>query len=222
MGRTLEELIEELREQGVSEKTLKAMEIIKREFFVINKEEAYLNEALPFLNQTTSQPLVIANIIDQLNLTKEDVVIEAGTGSGYQTCLLALLSKKVYSFEIDKQIYNKGKENILNFIKHHPHLELKMTLYHKDIFNAENILLNILKEEGKIDKVVFSFSIKEIPRFFLEKSSSKEVNNPITIIAPIDEDQKYQKLKKIIKQHDKIIIRDLGYVSFVKERRENY
>lgn len=216
MKRTLEELLEELKEKGVSPKTLEAMRIIKREFFVINKEEAYLNEALPFLNQTTSQPLVIANIIDELNLTKEDIVIEAGTGSGYQTCLLALLSQKIHSFEIDKQIYHKGKENILNFLKQHPQLELKITLHHKDIFNSENILLNILKEEGKIDKVVFSFSIKEIPKFFI-----KEVNNPITIIAPIDENQKYQKLKKITKQKDKITIKDLGYVSFVKERREN-
>ncbi|MFN3995985.1 MAG: hypothetical protein ACK4GR_05605, partial [bacterium] len=80
MKRTLEELLEELKDKGVSEKTLNAMRIIKREYFVINKEEAYLNEALPFLNQTTSQPLVIANIIDELDLTEEDVVIEAGTG----------------------------------------------------------------------------------------------------------------------------------------------
>lgn len=221
MKRTLEELLEELKDKGVSEKTLNAMRIIKREYFVINKEEAYLNEALPFLNQTTSQPLVIANIIDELDLTEEDVVIEAGTGSGYQTCLLALLSKKVHSFEIDKQIFEKGKENILNFIKQHPHLKMKITLYRKDIFNADDILINILKEEGKIDKVVFSFSIKEIPKFFL-----KEINNPITIIAPMEENQpnknqKYQKLKKIIKQNNKIITKDLGYVSFVKERREN-
>ncbi|MFN3478472.1 MAG: protein-L-isoaspartate O-methyltransferase family protein, partial [bacterium] len=135
MKRTLEELLEELKDKGVSEKTLNAMRIIKREYFVINKEEAYLNEALPFLNQTTSQPLVIANVIDELDLTTEDVVIEAGTGSGYQTCLLALLSKKVHSFEIDKQIFEKGKENILNFIKQHPHLKMEITLYRKDIFN---------------------------------------------------------------------------------------
>lgn len=212
MKKTLEELIQELKEKGVSDKTLEAMKIIKREFFVINKEEAYLNEALPFLTQTTSQPLVIANIIDELELNKEDIVIEAGTGSGYQTCLLALFSKKVYSFEIDPLIYNKAKENIEDFIKINPTIKLHIELYRLDIFNSQKIIENIIKKEGKINKVVFSFAIKEIPQFLLKNTN--------IIIAPIDEDQKYQKLKKIINKEGKITVKDLGYVSFVRERRE--
>ncbi|MCS7244058.1 MAG: rRNA adenine N-6-methyltransferase family protein [Candidatus Calescibacterium sp.] len=211
-NRTLDELIEELRKYNISDRTLEAMKVVKREFFVLNKEEAYFNEALPFFSQTTSQPLVIANIIDELELTKEDIVLEVGTGSGFQTCLIALLAKKVYSFEIDDEIYKAAKENIAGFMQHNPHIKLDIHLYRMDIFKSQRVIDDIIKLENRIDKVVFSFAIKKIPDFILKK-----VN---VVIAPIDESDRYQKLIKMIRKGTGFVSKDLGYVSFVKARME--
>ncbi|MCS6954889.1 MAG: hypothetical protein NZM44_00830 [Candidatus Calescibacterium sp.] len=211
-NRTLGELIEELRKCNISERTLEAMMVVKREFFVLNKEEAYFNEALPFFSQTTSQPLVIANVIDELELTKDDIVLEVGTGSGFQTCLIALLSKRVYSFEIDDEIYGAAKENIARFMQHNPDIKLDIHLYRMDIFKSQGVIDEIIRLESRIDKAVFSFAIKKIPDFILKK-----VN---VIIAPIDESDRYQKLKKMIRKGSGFISKDLGYVSFVKARTE--
>ncbi len=209
---TLEELIKELAKYKVSSKTLEAMKIIKREYFVEDKKKAYLNEALPFYSQTTSQPLVIANVIDNLELNKEDVVIEAGTGSGFQTCLLAFFSKKVFSFEIDEIIFNAAQKNIQNFMEINKDLDLKIELIKGNIFKSEKLINQIIETEGKIDKVVFSFAIKKIPDIF--------VKNAKIIIAPIEENNNYQKLKKIVIKDGKIFEKDLGLVSFVKQREE--
>ncbi|MEN3014573.1 MAG: rRNA adenine N-6-methyltransferase family protein [bacterium] len=210
MSRTLEQLINELRKYGITEKTLEVFKVIKREWFVEDKEQAYLNEALPFFGQTTSQPLVIANIIDELELSKQDIVLEVGTGSGFQTCLIAYLAFKVYSFEIDHLIYKKAIENISYCQSIIPNLNIEVI--RKDIFNSYQEIQEIIRQEGRIDKAVFSFSINKIPTFI-----SESIN---LIIAPIDINQKYQKLQKIIRQGDKTIVKDLGYVSFVKARRE--
>lgn len=209
---TLEDLIEELRQHRVSQKTLEAMRIIKREFFVVNKEEAYLNEALPFYSQTTSQPLVIANVIDALELTNQDIVLEVGTGSGFQTCLIAFFAQEVHSFEIDPEIYQVAKQNIEKFLSSNPNLKMNIELYRKDIFKAKDTLDEIQKIHGRIDKAVFSFAIKEIPTFIQDKIN--------LIIAPIEESGNYQKLKKIEKKEEGIFIKDLGYVSFVRARTE--
>lgn len=209
---TLEDLIEDLKGHGVSQRTLEGIRIVKREFFVINKEEAYLNEALPFYSQTTSQPLVIANIIDALELTEQDIVLEFGTGSGFQTCLIALWAQKVYSFEIDPEIYKAAVQNIEKFLSLNPNLKLNIKLYRKDIFKAQDTIDEIRKIDGRIDKAVFSFAIEEVPPFIQDKIS--------LIIAPIDENRNYQKLKKIVRKENGFFSMDLGYVSFVKARRE--
>lgn len=130
--KTLDQLIKELKKEGISEKVLKAIALIKREYFVLKeyKNLAYENEALPFIKgQTTSQPLVIANIIDELQLDSNDVVLEIGTGSGWQTLLLAFFSFKVITFEVDKDILSLGINNIKNFIQSYPDFEL---LYKKN------------------------------------------------------------------------------------------
>jgi protein-L-isoaspartate(D-aspartate) O-methyltransferase len=217
MKRQLEDLIRELKKYGIREDILDGFRIVKREYFVENKDDAYLNEALPFLGQTTSQPLIIAEIIQALELNEDDIVLEAGTGSGFQTCLLALFSKKIYSFEIDHLILKKAKENIQNFINTQPQiksLKEKITLINSNILSSENFINSIFKKEGKIDKCLFSFAITKVPNFIL-----KLVN---VTIAPIDEGQEYQTLKKFVKKEDKILVYSLGKVSFVKVRGGNY
>ena len=93
-------LILELRELGISDsKTLSALEKIPRETFIPKtfRNQAYENIALPIAEeQTISQPLVVALMTEALDLTKSHKVLEIGTGSGYQTSILSVLSRRIY------------------------------------------------------------------------------------------------------------------------------
>jgi protein-L-isoaspartate(D-aspartate) O-methyltransferase len=62
---------------------------------------AYLDRPLPIgYDKTISQPFIVALMTDLLQVGSQDVVLEIGTGLGYQTAILAALARKVYSFEI--------------------------------------------------------------------------------------------------------------------------
>ncbi len=97
------ELIMALRSEGIVDKAvLGALERIPREQFVTVDfgKRAYENRALPIAcGQTISQPLVVAMMTESLCLTPRLKVLEVGTGSGYQTAILSLLSRRVYTVE---------------------------------------------------------------------------------------------------------------------------
>ncbi len=81
---------------------LKAMNEIPREEFIPNqyKYEAYSDGPLPIgMGQTISQPYIVALMTQVLKLKSDNEVLEIGTGSGYQTAILAKLVKKVYTIE---------------------------------------------------------------------------------------------------------------------------
>jgi protein-L-isoaspartate(D-aspartate) O-methyltransferase len=85
------------------ERVLAAIERIPRERFVppALKEDADANRPLPIgWGQTISQPFIVAYMTEALQLSGEEGVLEVGTGSGYQTALLSLLAREVYSIEI--------------------------------------------------------------------------------------------------------------------------
>ena len=76
---------------------LNAILKIKREDFVLDKDEAYLDIALPILKgQTISQPYTVAFQSQLLEVKKEHKILEIGTGSGYQTAVLCTMGAKVY------------------------------------------------------------------------------------------------------------------------------
>jgi protein-L-isoaspartate(D-aspartate) O-methyltransferase len=97
------QLIMELRRQGVNDTdVLSAIETTPREMFVpeIFQDRAYENNALPIeAGQTISQPYVVAFMTEALNLSPKHRVLEIGTGSGYQTTILAQLAKRVFTIE---------------------------------------------------------------------------------------------------------------------------
>ncbi|MCM2344617.1 MAG: protein-L-isoaspartate(D-aspartate) O-methyltransferase [Alphaproteobacteria bacterium] len=96
-------LILKLREQGITEMdVLEAIERVPREIFVppVMRDRAYEDIALPIgRGQTISQPSVVALMTRALELSNRHTVLEIGTGSGYQTCILAWLARRVYSIE---------------------------------------------------------------------------------------------------------------------------
>jgi protein-L-isoaspartate(D-aspartate) O-methyltransferase len=93
----------QLRERGIRDpRILEAMMRIPRHKFVpeISKSVAYEDHPVPIAeNQTISQPFIIAVSLQALGLQGSESVLEVGTGSGYQTALLAVLAREVYSIE---------------------------------------------------------------------------------------------------------------------------
>jgi protein-L-isoaspartate(D-aspartate) O-methyltransferase len=97
------QLIMTLRGQGIGDATvLSALESVPRELFVppALRQHAYENASLPIaLDQTISQPYVVARMTEALRLTGRERVLEIGCGSGYQAAVLTYLCRRVYSME---------------------------------------------------------------------------------------------------------------------------
>jgi protein-L-isoaspartate(D-aspartate) O-methyltransferase len=101
-------LVMHLRSLGIADtRVLAAMEKVPRELFVpaAMQDQAYEDIALPIgRGQTISQPFVVATMTQALEVGDRDKVLEIGTGSGYQTCILAHLCRRVYSIERHKPL----------------------------------------------------------------------------------------------------------------------
>jgi protein-L-isoaspartate(D-aspartate) O-methyltransferase len=109
-------LVETLREKGIKDlAVLRAVDITPRHLFVPTgvRHRAYEDSALPIGNgQTISQPSIHARYLEILRLTGREKVLEVGTGSGYQTVLLAHLAAQVFSIERIAPLLQGARENI--------------------------------------------------------------------------------------------------------------
>jgi protein-L-isoaspartate(D-aspartate) O-methyltransferase len=110
------QLLMELRKQGIGDtRVLAAMERVPRENFVAEQflKHAYDNIALPITQgQTISQPYVVAYMTEALKLTDRMKVLEIGTGSGYQTAVLARLSRRVYTVERYRSLLTTAEKRL--------------------------------------------------------------------------------------------------------------
>src|SRR6516165_12680546 len=100
---------------ALDERVLRAMAKVPRhEFVPIEvKPYAYLNRPLPIgFDKTISQPLMVAVMTDLLELTPDDMVLEIGTGLGYQSAVLAELSGKVYTVEIIDELAQQAEQRL--------------------------------------------------------------------------------------------------------------
>lgn len=115
----------QIERRGVKDdRVLHAMREVPRHEFVPNhlKKYAYADEPLPIgEDQTISQPYIVAYMTEYLRLGEEDIVLEIGTGSGYQAAVLAEIADTVYTIEIvdvlakraEKTLERLGYENVL-------------------------------------------------------------------------------------------------------------
>jgi protein-L-isoaspartate(D-aspartate) O-methyltransferase len=105
---------EQLVARGIkNEVVLKSMRSVKRHLFVPERyrQYAYDDGALPIgLDQTISQPYIVAYMTEAVNPTKGMKVLEIGTGSGYQAAVLAEIVKEVYTIEYFDDLANNAKE----------------------------------------------------------------------------------------------------------------
>ena len=115
--RTRERLLGRLLEQGISD--MRVLDVIRstpRHIFLDEalSHRAYEDVALPIgHNQTISQPYIVARMTEViLDSGPTDRVLEVGTGCGYQTSVIAQLSKSVYSVERIKPLLDKAKKNL--------------------------------------------------------------------------------------------------------------
>jgi protein-L-isoaspartate(D-aspartate) O-methyltransferase len=106
-------LVKILEKKGIkSPQVLAAINKVPRHFFFENAllEHAYQDKAFPIgEGQTISQPYTVAFQTEKLEIKPGDKVLEIGTGSGYQACILMELGAKVYTIEYNRVLYEKTR-----------------------------------------------------------------------------------------------------------------
>src|SRR6201985_1029348 len=107
-------LVEELKKKGIEDvQVLNAIGKVTRHFFFDETfwNQAYKDIAFPIgEGQTISHPYTVAYQTELLHIKKGDKVLEIGTGSGYQTCILMELGAKVYTIERQEKLYERTKQ----------------------------------------------------------------------------------------------------------------
>ncbi|WP_243469226.1 protein-L-isoaspartate(D-aspartate) O-methyltransferase [Paraburkholderia sp. PGU19] len=100
---------------AIDSRVLAAMDRVPRHQFVPPGEErnAYENRPLPIgYGQTISQPYIVAMMTDLMMIKPTDVVLEVGTGSGYQAAILSTLAREVYTIEIIEPLGKAAQERL--------------------------------------------------------------------------------------------------------------
>lgn len=195
------QLIEILKEKGIKDNNvLEAINAIPRHFFLDPAFEriAYEDRAFPITaGQTISQPYTVAYMTELLEVKKYDKVLEIGTGSAYQACVLAEVGATVYTIERQKELYDFiGK---FFFINNYPTIKR----FYGDGYQG-------LKGYAPFDKVIVTAAAPYIPEKLVEQLK------PGGIMAiPVGADSG-QKMIRITKDKEGNINEEtLGDFSFV-------
>jgi len=147
-------LVEELITKGITDKAvLDAIGKIPRHIFLDSSLDnlAYIDKALPIgCDQTISQPYTVAFQTQLLELKKTDKVLEIGTGSGYQTCVLSEISTRVYSIERHKPLHIRASSVI------------KLLKYNSRCFFGDGY--KGLVQFSPFDKILVTCGAQELPK----------------------------------------------------------
>ncbi|MHA1569077.1 MAG: protein-L-isoaspartate(D-aspartate) O-methyltransferase [Alphaproteobacteria bacterium] len=190
----------QLRRRGIKdERVLEAMATIPREAFILEKlwPEAYADRPLPIGNgQTISQPYMVAIMTETLQLQGHEKVLEIGTGSGYQTAILAALADRVFSIERIRALGRAAEQRF-----------------------AENKLYNVLvriadgthgwPEEAPYDAILVTAGAPEAPKTYLD-----QLKVGGRLVIPIGQ-RHIQTLFCYTRERNKIVKEDCGRCVFV-------
>ncbi len=195
------DLVQTLREKGINdEKVLGAIEAIPRHFFLDTafERQAYEDRAFPIAaGQTISQPYTVAFQTQLLDIKKYDKVLEVGTGSAYQSCVLAELGAKVFTIERQKELYDFVGGFF--FLKNYPGVKR----FYGDGFEG-------LPSFGPFDKVIITAGAPFIPPKLIEQLKPGGI-----MVIPVGEEG-VQKMMRITKEADGSLREELlGDFSFV-------
>jgi len=177
-------LVQHLQTKGIKDpEVLKAFELVPRHFFLETAfvEHAYEDKPFPIgEDQTISQPFTVAYQTCLLAVKAGNKVLEIGTGSGYQACILAEMGAEVHSIERIRNLYEKAQFMIdqLGYTN--------IRLYQQDGTLG-------LPARGPFDRILVTAGAPEIPQTYLDQLKVGGV-----MIIPVGK-QHTQKMLKVIK-----------------------
>jgi len=194
-------LILALRSAGISDmRVLNAIERVPRELFVppAFRERAYDNVALPIGHgQTISQPYVVALMTQALELTERHIVLEIGTGSGYQAAVLARLARRVFTVERHRAMQKTAEERLKQLRLH------KVTCRFGDGTKG-------WPEQPTFDRIILTAAGATIPDALVNSLAPGGV-----LVAPVGEERRDQILVRIRRTAEGFDAEKLGTVRFV-------
>ncbi|WP_333918387.1 protein-L-isoaspartate(D-aspartate) O-methyltransferase [Vibrio crassostreae] len=194
-----ERLITFLIENGIrDQKVLDAIYQLPRESFLSQAmyHQAYDNNALPIgQGQTISQPYIVAKMTELLELQQDSRVLEIGTGSGYQTAVLAQLVDHVYSVERIKSLQWDAKRRLkqLDFYN--------ISTKHCDGWQGWS-------SKAPFDAIIVTAAAESIPQALLQ-----QLKDGGRLLIPVGDDE--QQLLKIVRHGDEFLSSVIEMVRFV-------
>ncbi len=198
-------LVEILKDEGIkSQKMLNAILKVPRHMFVPQEylSLSYENEALPIgYGQTISQPYIVALMTEALNLQGNEKVLEIGTGSGYQTAILAELALEIYTVERIKELLEEAKKR------------LRVLGYNNVYFKLGDGTLG-WEEFAPYDRIIVTAASYDIPEPLKEQLKDGGI-----MVIPIG-GRDFQYLYRITKKGDNFYRENLGGVRFVPLKGE--
>ncbi|MGF1687697.1 protein-L-isoaspartate(D-aspartate) O-methyltransferase [Photobacterium japonica] len=192
-------LLQYLSQQGIrDDKVLRAIGAVPREVFIDEalSHKAYENNALPIGNgQTISQPYIVARMTELMALSPQSQILEIGTGSGYQTAVLAQLVEHVYSVERIKALQWRAKRRLNQLALHN------VSTKHGDGWQG-------WASKGPFDAIIVTAAAADIPMALLAQLAEGG-----RLIVPVGEAT--QVLKLIVRDGDRYRASDVEPVRFV-------
>lgn len=180
-------LVDVVRNKGITdEKVLEAIDKIPRHFFLDSAfdEVAYEDKAFPIAQQQTiSQPYTVAYQTQLLEVKPFLKVLEIGTGSAYQACVLAELGAQVYTIERQKMLFELNKK--FEFLRRYPNIKF----FYGDGYEG-------LPTFAPFDRVLITAAAPEIPKKLIDQMKPGGM-----MVIPVGSGE-VQTMKRLIKQPD--------------------
>lgn len=200
--RQREEMVQQqIAARGITDsKVLAAFRKVPRHLFVSEalRDQAYGDYPLPIgEQQTISQPYIVAEMTQALELNNDDRVLEIGTGSGYQAAILAEIVYRVYTIERIRTLYVQTR-NLLDKLK-----------YHNIVMRCSDGTSG-WHDEGPFDAIIITAGAPEVPEKMLE-----QLVEGGRMVVPVG-NQHSQDLIKFTKDKSGIHRSNLGGCRFVK------
>ena len=196
----------QIEARGVGDSNvLKSMKKVPRHLFVPSSYQsaAYSDRPLPIgNNQTISQPYIVGYMTETIHPKSDDVVLEIGTGSGYQAAVLAEIVKEVYTLEIIPELGIMAKErlNILGYTNIHAKVS--------DGYYGWN-------EFAPFDAIVVTAAAEQIPEPLIEQLAEGG-----RMIIPVGPAFDIQNLVLVTKKNGETKVKKLFAVRFVPFTRD--
>jgi protein-L-isoaspartate(D-aspartate) O-methyltransferase len=191
----------QIEPRGIDDfRVLEAMRKVPRHLFVSEalQDQAYGDFPLPIgENQTISQPYIVAEMTQALEISQDDRVLEIGTGSAYQTAILAELAFRVYTIERVRDLFLKARKL------------LDQLGYHNVVARCSDGTLG-WPDESPFEAIIVTAGAPDVPEKLVEQLTIGG-----RMIIPVG-DRFSQTLLKIRREEDGIHKTDLGGCRFVK------